>query len=168
MEQEVHIRWAIRRDLPEILQVENACFEYPLTEEEILQFLRGRNNIGMVAEAGDDVVGLFLYELHKKYIHIYDLAVHPDWQRQGIGTQMVEKLKSKMSPQRRVLLEAEVWERSLGAQQFLRTCGFLAVKVFKDAYPNAPGDAYLMQYRLQPTLEEALQPGNRISRYYAQ
>src|SRR5687768_6635477 len=53
----VHIRWMIRRDMPEVLSIETQCFEFPWTEEDFLRCLRQRNCIGMVAEQGEKVVG---------------------------------------------------------------------------------------------------------------
>ena len=35
----VHIRWMIRRDMPEVLAIEHAGFEYPWCEEEFLRVL---------------------------------------------------------------------------------------------------------------------------------
>src|SRR3954451_20269262 len=56
----VHIRWMIRRDMPEVLAIEHAGFEYPWCEEECLRVLRQRNCIGMVAEYGERVVGFMI------------------------------------------------------------------------------------------------------------
>ncbi len=46
----VHIRWMIRRDMPEVLQTEQESFDYSWTEEDFLRCLRQRNCIGMVAD----------------------------------------------------------------------------------------------------------------------
>src|SRR5205807_3563325 len=73
----VHIRWMIRRDMPEVLQTEQESFEYAWTEEDFLRCLRQRNCIGMVAEQGEKVVGFMIYELHKAKLHILNFAVHP-------------------------------------------------------------------------------------------
>jgi len=45
----VHIRWMIRRDMQEVLQAEQQCFDQSWTEEDFLRCLRQRNCIGMVA-----------------------------------------------------------------------------------------------------------------------
>ena len=74
----VHIRWMIRRDMPEVLQTEQESFEYSWTEEDFLRCLRQRNCIGMVAEQGEKVVGFMIYELHKNKLHILNFAVHPE------------------------------------------------------------------------------------------
>src|SRR5271168_1726673 len=78
----VHIRWMIRRDMPEVLAIEHASFEFPWCEEEFLRVLRQRNCIGMVAEYGERVVGFMIYELHKNKLHVLDFATHPEFRRQ--------------------------------------------------------------------------------------
>src|SRR3989338_9238219 len=84
----VNVRQMIRRDMPEVLQIEQKSFEYAWTEEYFLRCLRQRNCIGMVAEYGDKVVGFMIYELHKAKLHILNFAVHPSWRRLAVGTQM--------------------------------------------------------------------------------
>jgi len=37
------IRWLIRRDMTEVLEIENASFEYTWNEEDFLHCLRQRN-----------------------------------------------------------------------------------------------------------------------------
>src|ERR671936_1313874 len=92
----VHIRWMIRRDMPEVLQTEQESFEYSWTEEDFLRCLRQRNCIGMVAEQGERVVGFMIYELHKSKLHILNFAVHPAYRRVAVGAQMVAKLIGKL------------------------------------------------------------------------
>ena len=66
----VHIRWMIRRDMPEVLDIESESFEFPWSEDDFIRCLRQRNCIGMVAELDDQVVGFMIYELHKTRLHI--------------------------------------------------------------------------------------------------
>src|SRR6266705_7008779 len=111
----VHIRWMIRRDMPEVLQAEQLSFEYAWTEEDFLRCLRQRNCIGMVAEQGEKVVGFMIYELHKSKLHILNTAVHREHRRSGTGGQMVAKLISKLSSHRRTRISLEVRETNLAA-----------------------------------------------------
>src|SRR5881398_1542440 len=143
----VHIRWMIRRDMPEVLQTEQQSFEYPWTEEDFLRCLRQRNCIGMVAEQGEKVVGFMIYELHKAKLHILNFAVHPGWRRLAVGAQMVAKLISKLSSHRRTRITLEVRETNLIAQLFFRHEGFKAVKVLRAFYEDSGEDAFLMEYR---------------------
>src|SRR5438093_6456332 len=162
----VHIRWMIRRDMPEVLQTEQQSFEYPWTEEDFLRCLRQRNCIGMVAEQGEKVVGFMIYELHKAKLHILNFAVHPGWRRLAVGAQMVAKLISKLSSHRRTRITLEVRESNLAAQLFFRKQEFRGVRVLRAFYEDSGEDAYLLQYRLaDDTGDEFEETVNRIAQY---
>ena len=160
----VHIRWMIRRDMPEILEIEKQSFEFPWNDNDFVRSLRQRNCIGMVAECDDRIVGFMIYELHKTRLHILNFAVHPDHRRNGIGEKMTNKLVSKLSSQKRTRILLEVRETNLMAQIFFRKVGFRAISVLRDFYDDSVEDAYLMEHVYQPTVQEALQSVNRITR----
>lgn len=143
----VHIRWMIRRDMPEVLAIENEGFEFPWCEDDFLRCLRQRNCIGMVAEHDDQIVGFMIYELHKQRLHVLNFAVAAKFRRMGVASQMANKLIAKLSTQRRSRILLEVRETNLAAQLFFRSAGFRAVSVLRSFYEDTPEDAYLMQYR---------------------
>jgi [ribosomal protein S18]-alanine N-acetyltransferase len=152
----VHIRWMIRRDMPEVLAIEEQCFEFPWSEEDFVRCLRQRNCIGMVAEHNERVIGFMIYELHKSRLHILNFAVHEQQRRRGVGGQMIKKLSAKLSPQRRSRIMLEVRETNLPAQLFFRSLGFRAVTVLRAFYEDTPEDAYLMQLRYSAAAAAAL------------
>ena len=160
----VHIRWMIRRDMPEVLAIETASFEFPWCENDFLRCLRQRNCIGMVAEHDDQVVGFMIYELHKARLHVLNFAVDSRYRRLGVGSQMIEKLVGKLSSQRRNRILLEVRETNLAAQLFFRASGFRAVSVLREFYEDTPEDAYLMQFRYRgDVLQHGVQePGRRM------
>lgn len=161
----VHIRWMIRRDMPEVLAIEEECFEFPWSEDDFIRCLRQRNCIGMVAEHDERVAGFMIYELHRNRLHILNFAVAAPLRRHGVGRQMVEKLIGKLSSQRRNRIMLEVRETNLAAQLFFRDLGFRAVSVLRDFYVDTTEDAYLMQYRFRAAAEsDAPAVVNRISR----
>lgn len=143
----VHIRWMIRRDMPEVLAIESSSFEFPWSEDDFIRCLRQRNCIGMVAERDERVVGFMIYELHRNRLHILNFAVHPDFRRLGVGHQMASKLIGKLSPQRRNRVLLEVRETNLAAQLFFRDLGFRAISVLRDFYDDTTEDAYLMEFQ---------------------
>ena len=161
----VHIRWMIRRDMPEVLQTEQLSFEFAWTEEDFLRCLRQRNCIGMVAEQGEKVVGFMIYELHKAKLHILNFAVSPGFRRYGIGAQMVAKLISKLSSHRRTRITLEVRETNLGAQLFFQKQGFKALRVLRSYYEDTGEDAFLMQYKIAEDTGEDIEETNRIAQY---
>lgn len=149
----IHIRWMIRRDMSEVLEIENESFEYPWSEEIFVKILRQRGCIGMIAEHEESVIGYMIYKLQKPRLELLNFAVAKRFRRQGVGRAMVEKLFSKLGledhPTRKRIL-AEVQDSNLDAQLFFKALGFRAILVLKDHYPDAPGDAYLMQYIKEP------------------
>ncbi len=162
----VHIRWMIRRDMPEVLNIEQQSFDYAWTEEDFLRCLRQRNCIGMVAESGEKVVGFMIYELHKSKLHILNFAVHPSFRRLGVGSQMVAKLISKLSSHRRTRISLEVRETNLAAQVFFSKQGFRALRVLRGFYDDSGEDAYLMEYRFaDDTGLDSEETVNRIAQY---
>lgn len=144
----VWIRWMIRRDMPEVMAIEEARFEHPWTEEDFIHCLRQRNAIGMVAcerDAQGKILGHMIYELHRNRLHLLNLAVR----QKGIGTgrALIEKLKGKLSTATRNRLMCEVRESNLDAQCWLRALGFKAISVLKDFYETTPEDAYLFEFK---------------------
>lgn len=158
-----HIRWMIRRDMPEVLRIEQSSFEFPWSEEDFVRSLRQRNCIGMVAEYEEQVVGFMIYELDRDQLHVLNFAVRPDARRRGIGTQMVEKLAGKLSQQRRTRISLEVRETNLAAQVFFRNSGFKAISVLRDYYDDTTEDAYVMSFDFNAA-EENANSVNRIAK----
>lgn len=144
---QVHNRWMIRRDLAEVLAIEDASYEFPWSEDDFIRCLRQRNTIGMVAEVNERVAGFMLYEMHRQRLHVLNFAVQPAMRRRGVGAAMVAKLVSKLNQNRnRIMLE--VRESNLTAQLFFRSQGFAATATLRDFYEDTDEAAYLMQYRV--------------------
>ena len=160
-----HIRWMIRRDMAEVLEIEREGFEFPWCEDDFIRCLRQRNCIGMVAEHDERVVGFMIYELHKTRLHVLEL-------RRGRG---------RSPPRHRHADDRRSWSassRASAARGFCSKCAkptwrrssssaassFRAVSVLRDFYDDTPEDAYLMQYRYRPAESEIVVPINRITR----
>ena len=163
----VQIRWLIRRDMPEVLAIEQSSFQQPWSEEEFLSHLRQRNCIGMVAEYNQQIVGFMIYELHKARLQLLNFATSGDFRRLGVGLQMINKLVDKLSQQRRQEIILEVRESNLEAQLFFKSQEFQAVRVMRAHYDDTTEDAYVMRFRLYETASDipSFQPHNRIAFY---
>lgn len=145
----IHIRWMLRRDMPEVLQIEPDSFESAWTEDDFLRCLRRRNVIGQVAERGEKVIGFMIYQLDKSQFHILNMAVSPAWRCRGVGSQLLAKLIGKLGLIRRTRITLEVRETNLEAQVFFQKEGFRAVRVLRGHYDDNDEDAYRMEYRMK-------------------
>lgn len=139
----VHIRWQVRRDVPDILAIEAASFAAAWDEDTLLRACRQRHTIAMVADLGDLVVAYMVYELHRGRYHLIRLAVDPGFRRQGVGRRMVAKMVGKLGPQR-PRLAIHVREGNLTGQQFLRSVGLRAERVLREHFADTGEDAYAM------------------------
>lgn len=133
-----HVRWMIRKDMPEVLDANNGAHE-PVEEEDYLRWLRARSRIGMVCEIDNRggknhelVVGHMIYELNKNSLEIIRFVVHKKWRGRGAGRVMLEKLFSKLSSHRRTQIFADVPDECLEVQLFLKRHGFRCTSVLKD------------------------------------
>lgn len=156
---EPHIRWMIRQDMLEVLWIEGKSFDHPWTEDEFVSFLRFRENIGMVAEYHNEVVGYMMYELLRRELHLVNLAVSPDFLRSGVGSALISKLVGKLTPKRRNYIITHISETNLRAQLFFREQGFKATAVHSRAAFGR--DEYQMEYHLCGSFE----PKNRIAHF---
>jgi ribosomal-protein-alanine N-acetyltransferase len=143
---DLHIRWMILADMPEVLAIERASFDDPWREDDFARALRQRHIIGRVVERDEQIIGYMIYELHRNRLHLLNIGVAPDCRRRGVGRAMIELLQGKLS-ERRSRIMLEVCETNLDAQLFFRSLGFRAISVLHDLYEDTTADAYLMRYR---------------------
>ncbi len=143
----VHIRWMVRRDMPEVLAIESECFDWPWEMEDFVGVLQQRDCLGMVAEHGDRVVGFMIYQCQKRMIEILNFAVAVQCRRRGVGSQMADQLKAKLSRAWRWMLTTSVRESNLAAQLFFRAQGFRARGIARGEFTNGE-DAYRFTWRL--------------------
>lgn len=158
-----YIRTMRRRDLPEVLAIEEKSFEFPWLEKDFLFCLQRPACVNMVCEHDGRVVGFVVYELAKTRIDLVSMAVTADCRRRGVGSQMIAMLKGKLSQQRRTSIDLEVRETNLPAQLFFRSIGFRATTILRDHYDDTPEDAFLMCYRLP----RSYTPGEALDRLAA-
>ena len=158
-----HIRWMIRRDMPEVLAIEAAASGTAWTEEDFIRELRKRNCIGMVVQNGGKrpgdgpILGFMVYELNNSRLDILNFAVHHNWRRRGVGTALAKKLIGKLSAERRSRITLVLRETNLTAQVFFRSLGFKATTVIRGYYIEdlEVRDGFAFQFRYQPVKQSS-------------
>jgi len=141
------IVWMRRCHLPQVLEIEALAFDDPWTEADFIKALQQRYCIGMVAKAGEQVVGFMVYELGKASIRILNFAAAIE--RHGVGRAMVEELKKKLSIHWRRRLTLDIRESNLNGQKFWQAMDFQATTILHRFFSNGE-DAYHMVFSLKP------------------
>lgn len=125
-----HCRWMIRRDMEDVIAIELASFSEPWELEDYLRFLRRRNSIGHIIESSEGVIyGAMVYTLNPRHLHVDRLVVHPCNRQQGYGSEMIDKLKGKLSTYRRSRITIDVDDGSLEFCRWLAKRDFRAVRI---------------------------------------
>lgn len=86
----IHIRWMIRRDLPEVLRMSLVA------EEDLCKELREKDRIGMVATEGFEgpIVGWMIYQLQPGKLDLLQIDAR-EW---SVQEALVHKLMGKLGP----------------------------------------------------------------------
>lgn len=152
LQNRLRVSFMIRRNMPDVLEIEHACFESPWTEREFINTLRQRKCVGQVAEVNGEVQGFIIYELHKDHYSILNLAVHPRRWREGIAGAMVQHLKTKVHRQpARNYIDTNVSEAKVDAHLFFKANHFRCNHIHKEYFDDGQ-DAYHFVWK-QPRLE---------------
>lgn len=137
---QVRVLPMISADMDAIMAIEEVSFQFPWTEEEMMQARRVRNAICATAWSDKSIAGFMIINVDIGVWDIANIAVHPHFRRQGIGSQLVEKLSSRGVEWK--TLRTTVRERNLAAQLFFKSLGFAAVGVIRNHYDDTDEDAY--------------------------
>jgi ribosomal protein S18 acetylase RimI-like enzyme len=140
-------RWLIRQDIEQLLNIENELSPNPWSRDDFLESLRSRNVIGIVVSDEDycsrEIYGFAIYLIDSDCLRILKLA----YLSEESGSVLMDKLKSKLSAQRRTTIIFDVSENNLSLQLFLSANRFKATEVIRNYFPDA--DAYHFVYTLE-------------------
>ncbi len=133
-------------DLPQVLAIENQCFEDPWSDTYFnLSLKRPRSReYFYVARREQTVVGYIIFYMLHEEAQIWNIAVSPACQRQGIGKYLLTSALEMIHAdgEREVFLEVAV--SNLPAQYLYRQFGFRICGIRKDYYGRYK-DAYVFR-----------------------
>lgn len=138
------IRKAILSDLKEIVEIEQASFPRPWSLNAFVTQIARDGSVCLAAEVDGRVVGYIIATQYVEVWHLLDLAVHVDFRRQYIATDLLESLLDfcKREPHRGFTLEVRKSNR--GAIKMYESFGFICTGVRKGYYRDNREDALIM------------------------
>ncbi|MCP4166899.1 MAG: GNAT family N-acetyltransferase [Chloroflexi bacterium] len=153
----IDIRTACSGDLEPIVAIEKYSFAEPWSKKDFATCLRRLNIRSKVVIVDEQLIGYVLYINHVTHVEIVNFAIHWEFRRQGIGTQVIDYLIAKLGTCN--LLQFILSEYNLPAQLFLKSCEFRCIAVHESHYPDSDEAAYEFLY----DTEALWLPANRIS-----
>lgn len=88
-------------------------------------------------------MGFMVYDIYQRSIHLLHIAVHPEWQKRGIGGAMLKKLDDKYTSSLLMCITANVRESDLRTQLFLQKHGYKCVSVHQNWYFDTNESSFL-------------------------
>jgi len=112
-------------------------------QDHVLPYLRRENGYAAVAEREQRIAGMVMvdyilrpenpYTLERRFVHIAEICVHPDFRRQGVGEQLLDFVKSDARAQGFRRIELDVWAFN-DALSFYEKEGFTTFRRFMELF----------------------------------
>lgn len=135
-----------RRDLREIMPIENAVYPKPWTERvfsDEIDMMRRNQRLYLVGRVGRVLVGYCGLLFADDAAHVTNIAVHPEWRHRGIAIEFMLELSMRAVELGFASLTLEVRHTNVAAQELYRRFGFVPAGVRKKYYENTD-DAIVM------------------------
>ncbi|RLB19231.1 MAG: ribosomal-protein-alanine N-acetyltransferase [Deltaproteobacteria bacterium] len=133
----------------QILAIEQVSFPSPWSAEAFLEETRNPVSHLWAAKAGDHIVGYICFWMFAGEIHLLNIAVHPKWRRQGLGTLLIEKVKALGLSEGAEKVWLEVRPSNHAAQRLYAKAGFKVVGQRIKYYTDTGEDAIVMSLSLK-------------------
>lgn len=128
-----------------IAEIEKLCFSDPWSEKSVASELTNKLSLWLVALDGDRVAGYIGSQSVLDGADVMNVAVHPDYRRQGIGRALVERLVAELQKTVVTFLMLEVRASNEPALALYTQLGFVEVGRRKNYYRNPKEDALIMR-----------------------
>lgn len=146
-------RYANPYDLPQLLELERVVDQTDYYDAESFSHLivNPKYGIVVVEDTPLHLLGYLAFETRNSCSVILSVVVRPSYQRRGVGTQLINCLKStSWDPDNyRPSLYVNVRSINLEFQCFLRENGFVCQHIEPDAFSCPSDDAYQFKWKME-------------------
>ena len=131
--------------VPQVAELEKLCFADPWSQMSIESELRNLWSYWLVAVQDDQVVGYIGSQSSIDETDVMNIAVHPQWRRQGIGESLINRLVDDLKNRGSHALMLEVRASNEPAIGLYEKLGFTQVGCRKNYYRNPKEDARILR-----------------------
>lgn len=150
MDKAIIIRQAKLYDVPALSRIEDASFASPWSADAITKDVMAGGNVYVaVAEYGGEKAGYGEFRNVAGEAQIYNIAVAPEFRREGIGEELLRHMISKAEEDGCSLVTLEVRSGNEAAMKLYEKLGFRETGRRKNYYQKGKEDAVLMDLDLR-------------------
>ncbi|MHB8159918.1 MAG: ribosomal protein S18-alanine N-acetyltransferase [Thermoleophilia bacterium] len=131
-------------DLKTVLEIEEASYPRPWSLNAFITQLAKDSSICLVAIDDVMVVGYIIATQYVEVWHLLDLAVHEEYRRKYIATDLIERLLESCGCDKHRGFTLEVRKSNRGAIKMYESYGFICTGIRKGYYRDNGEDALIM------------------------
>ncbi|MBU0701134.1 ribosomal protein S18-alanine N-acetyltransferase [bacterium] len=131
-------------DIPQIAALEKMCFSMPWSERLFINELENNNSYFLTIKIRNELIGYAGFWLIVDEAHIVNLAVHPEFRRQGMGGMLLKNILDMAKQKGALKATLEVRETNTPANLLYERLGFVCVALRKGYYADTKEHAVIM------------------------
>lgn len=143
-ELEIRLRDMTAEDLDRVTALERLTFSDPWPRQSFEEILANPSWHGLVACAGEVIVGYAMFLIVSKESHLANISVDPAWRRKSVARRLLEHILNVVRTHGCELLLLEVRVSNRPAIVFYERHGFREMYRRKNYYRQPPEDALVM------------------------
>jgi ribosomal-protein-alanine N-acetyltransferase len=135
-----------RKHIRDIMPIEEAVYPKPWSQKvfsDEIEMMHKGYRYYVVGYVGRELVGYCGLLFADSDAHVTNIAVHPEWQKRGIATELMLELAWHARSRKCEALTLEVRHTNTAAQELYRRFGFVPAGVRRKYYENTD-DAIVM------------------------
>lgn len=134
-----------KKDIEEVMEIEREVFGDPWSKSAFISELeKNPHAIYFTAIKERKIIGYTGFWILNDYIHITNLAVSPEYQKQGIASLLLKNIENTAGMSRKYNLYLEVRKSNDNAIKFYKKRNFEIIDCKKNYYENNNEDALIM------------------------
>lgn len=142
----IEVRDMVNADLDRVMEIENLCFKAPWGREDLYREINDNQlSVLLVVTINDLVVGFCDYWNTFDSGTICQIAIHPDYQHQSLGTRLLDEVIKDAKAKKTRTLTLEVRESNSRAIKFYQKHGFIITLVKEKYYSNGENAIYMIK-----------------------
>ena len=129
----------------QVAALEKLCFSDPWSENSVASELKNPLSLWLVALKGETVAGYIGSQSVEGEADMMNVAVHPDFRRQGVGAQLVVALEAALRQRQVYSLSLEVRASNDPARALYEKLGFRQVGCRPNYYRHPKEDGLILR-----------------------
>lgn len=129
----------------QVAELEKLCFSDPWSEKSVASELSNPLSLWLVAMEGERLAGYVGSQTVLGETDMMNIAVHPDFRRQGVAITLIESLIAALRVHGSHCLTLEVRQSNEPARRLYGRMGFEAIGLRKNYYKNPKENALILR-----------------------